>query len=325
MFLPSTITLQSGDSGDFVSELQRRLAAVECFHPDGINGFFDGPTYNGVFAFQTRHGIRADGVAGPETLRRLNGVISGDNSTTSDKKEEEQVAQPTGPSVFQQEMMAAAVTDPIHVPPPEAPRSAAPVMEPVAPPPPPTAPSPAELATTAQQTMLREQMQMQQPPTQPAQPSGPSAAEMLESALSRAAQNHAAQPARSTPPAAPQPPTPAPVLETKPAAPTPPAPQAQPVIQAATPPVQQAQPAATAPEQPRGLMGRAMQYANEMVQKLATHFEAKLPPSVLAEVQKIGHVMARSGMAEAPIPQEPTQARGAEIPSRGQEQGRQRT
>jgi hypothetical protein len=90
MFLPSNITLQFGDSGDFVTELQRRLAVVKCFSEDMVNGFFDGNTVGGVTQFQVMVGLHADGVAGPETLRRLNGVIAGGGSaTTEDNKEEE--------------------------------------------------------------------------------------------------------------------------------------------------------------------------------------------------------------------------------------------
>lgn len=80
MFLPSNITLKLGDSGDFVAELQRRLAARDFLGRDMITSFYDGATVHGVRQFQAAHGIRADGVAGPETLRRLNGF--GDNTAT---------------------------------------------------------------------------------------------------------------------------------------------------------------------------------------------------------------------------------------------------
>ncbi len=82
MFLPSNITLKFGDSGDFVSELQRRLAGVDAYPRDQINGFFNGTTVNGVSAFQTRCGLRADGIAGPETLRRLNTALTGGSSSS---------------------------------------------------------------------------------------------------------------------------------------------------------------------------------------------------------------------------------------------------
>ena len=93
MFLPSNITLQLGDSGDFVAELQRRLANVKAHSENGITGQYDGATVNSVSSFQARNGLRADGIAGPETLRKLNGVISGDtsseSSSSSNNEEEE--------------------------------------------------------------------------------------------------------------------------------------------------------------------------------------------------------------------------------------------
>ena len=88
MFLPSNITLKFGDSGDFVAELQRRLAMALGSNGE-ITGFYDGPTVNTVTQFQGMHGLHADGVAGPETLRRLNGVIAGDSGSTDTKNEEE--------------------------------------------------------------------------------------------------------------------------------------------------------------------------------------------------------------------------------------------
>jgi len=83
MFLPSNITLKLGDSGDFVAELQRRLAAQNFLSGDMISGMYDGATVVGVRQFQGAHGIRADGVAGPETLRRLNG-FTGSTSSSAD-------------------------------------------------------------------------------------------------------------------------------------------------------------------------------------------------------------------------------------------------
>ncbi len=73
MCLPSNITLQFGDSGDYVTELQRRLASYNYLSGDMLTGFFDASTVSAVRSFQTASGIRADGIAGPETLRRLNG------------------------------------------------------------------------------------------------------------------------------------------------------------------------------------------------------------------------------------------------------------
>jgi peptidoglycan hydrolase-like protein with peptidoglycan-binding domain len=81
MFLPSNITLSPGDSGDFVSELQRRLSQAGAFSEDGINGSYDGMTTNAVRRFQSQQGLKSDGIAGPQTLRRLNGVLSGSFSS----------------------------------------------------------------------------------------------------------------------------------------------------------------------------------------------------------------------------------------------------
>lgn len=77
MFLPSNITLSPGDSGEFVQELQRRLSSLGLYPADETHGQYDGTTTRSVSGFQSQQGLRSDGVAGPETLRRLNGVISG--------------------------------------------------------------------------------------------------------------------------------------------------------------------------------------------------------------------------------------------------------
>jgi hypothetical protein len=62
-----------------------------------------------------------------------------------------------------------------------------------------------------------------------------------------------------------------------------------------------------------------MQYANEMVQKLANYFESKLPAPVLDEVKQLGQTMARSGVKEVAIPVGPEPQRGVEV-GRGQQQ-----
>ena len=66
-----------------------------------------------------------------------------------------------------------------------------------------------------------------------------------------------------------------------------------------------------------------MQYANEMIQKLASHFESRLPNQVLQQVREIGLAMANSGVKEVPIPTGPEQQRSVDTPSRGQQQGKQ--
>lgn len=306
MFLPSNITLKFGDSGDFVAELQRRLAAVKCFPEDQVNGSFDSNTVNAVTHFQSREGLHADGVAGPETLRRLNGVIAGDTSGASDKKEEE--AQALSQAAITQDIMQQPV-EPAYDPFAAAPtthspygeeaykqHAAAPAPEPVAAPapPPPAAPAPdAALAAQRAEALATQQQQHLTPPP-------PAAGEMLAGML-----------LNNPPPVQQQPPAQQPVQphpsEFKPAA----------------PPVEPQQAVAAEPQQAQGLMGRARQFASGMMQKLSDYFEAKLPPSVLKEVQSIGVTMAAAGLKEAPIPTGPEMASPA-LPGRGQEQTQQR-
>ena len=93
MFLPNDITLRAGDSGDYVSELQRRLAQRDLLGEGNINGSFDGPTTEAVTQFQSINGLRSDGVAGPATLRLLISIggssDTGDASSSSENAEEE--------------------------------------------------------------------------------------------------------------------------------------------------------------------------------------------------------------------------------------------
>jgi hypothetical protein len=113
MFLPTNITLQFGDTGDFVTELQRRLSGIQLLNEMMINGAFDGNTVNAVKSFQSMHGIRVDGVAGPETLRRLAGVLSGDTgSSTSDTKEEEAKQQLRDINFYGNAMLTPAPVEP---------------------------------------------------------------------------------------------------------------------------------------------------------------------------------------------------------------------
>lgn len=94
MLIP-TITLQPGDSGENVRELQRRLAAVDQLSEDQINGSYDGPTTEAVRSFQGLHGLDVDGIAGPRTIRKLNAVVAGTagNNDSDTRKEEEEVEQ----------------------------------------------------------------------------------------------------------------------------------------------------------------------------------------------------------------------------------------
>lgn len=318
MFLPSNITLKFGDSGDFVAELQRRLAMVKCFSDDQVNGFYDGSTVNGVMQFQGSNGLHADGVAGPETLRRLNGVIAGDTSGGSDDKKEEDTQRAHEADLrnlvmadqhAQQEPLAAWGEPALGAEP-----ALAPAPQPVGLDPAmfaPVAPAAAPLISEADRADIARQQQ--------AGPSAPAIelAQMLVAANAQQIQHDQQQAtlAANTPPPLQQPlAAPAP-LPTQPAINTAPAMAPTPLPMAE--PVQQAAPAVA---EPQGLMQRAGRFANAMVQKLADYFEAKLPPSVLNEVKAAGQVMAAAGMKEAPIPSGPEMGGPSQAPARGPEQ-----
>lgn len=98
MFLPSNITLKLGDSGDFVAELQRRLSQRDFLSPDMITSFYDGATVAAVRGFQQANGIKTDGVAGPETLRRLNGITDTATDSSSGNKNDSEQAGAITPS-----------------------------------------------------------------------------------------------------------------------------------------------------------------------------------------------------------------------------------
>lgn len=281
MFLPSNITLQFGDSGDFVTELQRRLAVVKCFSEDMVNGFFDGNTVGGVTQFQVMVGLHADGVAGPETLRRLNGVIAGSGSaSTEDKKEEEKSlsAQTTAMHVLYGQVdeqpnptMWGVGTQTNEQTPPQAKAAEAAAT-------PSTATSaPQQWQTQTQDTardMARDNLQAQQAQAQMQQ---------QFAVLSQAA------PRVDIP--------------------------AESQERLANEPTRD-----MAQEQPRGILGRITQFANAAIQRLAEYFEKKLPADTLKEVRAIGLTMAATGMKETAIAQGPDLPAPAPTPTRGPEQ-----
>lgn len=310
MFLPSNITLQFGDSGDFVAELQRRLAGIDKHPHDSINGFFDGVTVNSVSSFQSSVGIRADGIAGPETLRRLNGVISGESDTTDDKKEEEEkqhggvdpltrqfqvldnMQQPStffggleatataalgGAAVAAAAEHAASLGDTLTHAAGAIAVSAAPLTL-------------AQDAQAIQQQIQRDnqmQIQAQLAQQQSAAILGtPTAGDVLAQLLQQQAQQSPAQalatPGRDTPASS---------------TPTGPATQQTAALEASQ----------LQPQQSRGVVGRAIAKMDALMQKLAEQFERTLPPSVIDEVKHIGQSMIASGVKEAPV------AAGAEM------------
>ena len=281
MFLPSNITLQFGDSGDFVTELQRRLAMVNAFAEDMVNGFFDGNTVNGVTHFQAMVGLHADGVAGPETLRRLNGMVSS-GGTKSDKKEEEK-----GPSEAQKSVFfgltGEAEQNPAAWQQPEKPEQAQPTV---------AAPAP----QAAAEPPRREEAMPQAPKLQ----ADPTIAAMFFEQAASAQRNEAAA-----------------------------------IREAATNPMVDATMAAEktkttnleavqeAKAEPKGIIAKVTQFASEYLQRLANYFEARLPPSVLSEVQAIGQAMAKTGMRETPVPTGPEMLQTPVTPARGAGQAQQ--
>jgi peptidoglycan hydrolase-like protein with peptidoglycan-binding domain len=343
MFLPSNITLKFGDSGDFVSELQRRLVAVSCFSAEAINGFYDGSTVNGVSQFQSMSGIRADGIAGPETLRRLNGVISGDTSTTDTKKAEEEarlqqenlmrqqiaqqqlyeqqalLAQQQQQQAYAAQMQQHAAAEAQLIAAQQQPTAAVP-------------PAPAYDTQLAPAPMYQPAPQPAnyQPP-QPAPSVGDDVlARMLLGQPSAQPQPQPinyqppqppAQTYAAVPPTAAIPPAP-PAMAVPPTAPLPPVAPVVPVP--AAPAIPENASMTAAPEPQRGMLGRAVQFMSEKMQQLHAYFESKLPNHVLNEVKAIGVVMAQSGVKEASIPTGPEPQRGIEGPQRGQQQGQQR-
>jgi Transglycosylase-like domain/Putative peptidoglycan binding domain len=72
----SANTLRYGMSGTAVKELQRKL------HVRPVSGYFGPKTKAAVKRFQRRHHIRATGVAGPATLRRLGMRVNSAGSDT---------------------------------------------------------------------------------------------------------------------------------------------------------------------------------------------------------------------------------------------------
>jgi hypothetical protein len=348
MFLPTNITLKFGDSGDFVTELQRRLSVISCFNPDAINGFFDGSTVNGVSQFQTQSGIRADGIAGPETLRRLNGAISGDytsgNAADSKAEEEARLRQEQATRLLIEQQMLADQQRQAELERQLAAQAIqAPVAATIAP-----AMLDAQAYAAAPQAYTQPQVYAAQPaPQQPIAPvaQAPSAGDMLaQMLLAQQAAQPAPQPQSYAQPAPPAQPAPV-AYQASPAAPYQPAPH--PAAQAYAPPAaaqtQQAQPyapaaaatpqaygapaepASPAAQQPRGIVGKAMQYANDVVQKIANYIESKLPQHTLNEVKEIGATLARSGVREVPIAGGQSQEQERAVDQgRGQGQGVQR-
>jgi hypothetical protein len=73
--VPDDVTLQRGDKGDEVMQLQEALVALgyDVGEPDGS---FGPATEEAVKTFQADAGLEADGVAGPATLSAINEALA---------------------------------------------------------------------------------------------------------------------------------------------------------------------------------------------------------------------------------------------------------
>ena len=277
MFLPSNITLQFGDSGDFVTELQRRLSVVKCFSEDMINGFYDGNTVGGVTHFQVMVGLHADGVAGPETLRRLNGVIAGGGTASGDGKKEEE----KNPTTTQQHINAVFAPGEQINPAswgfnPQQPAAPVQTASPDLP--------PATLTANTLSQVSAEQAREADRAAAAAQQQQNQAVGLAIAVAARAE---------------------APPLELAAEK------------QAADQPHHTRELAKEQAQAPRGMVGRLTQFANAVVQRLSDYFEKKLPPDVLNEVRQIGTAMAATGMKQTDIPRGAEIPAPAPTPGRG--------
>lgn len=80
-------TLRKGDKGDAVKEMQRLLIAGGCkLEKHGADGDFGNETLEALKAYQTTHGLAADGVCGPLTWKSLKGEKNtSEGQETADK------------------------------------------------------------------------------------------------------------------------------------------------------------------------------------------------------------------------------------------------
>jgi len=88
-----TTTLDLGQSGSEVTELQTYLATDTSIYPSGlVTGYFGQLTKAGVERFQTEQGIVSSGTpattgygrVGPQTMARINSLMAGGNQTSWD-------------------------------------------------------------------------------------------------------------------------------------------------------------------------------------------------------------------------------------------------
>lgn len=75
VFASSGVTLKKGMRGDTVSQLQKDLKA-EGFMSINPTGYFGETTENAVINFQKKYGLLVDGIAGKQTLDKMDSLMS---------------------------------------------------------------------------------------------------------------------------------------------------------------------------------------------------------------------------------------------------------
>ena len=86
----STDELKKGDKGDAVKKLQKRLKELG-YYKSWADGDYGNETYEAVKAFQKKNGLYVDGVAGSQTLKKLNSsnVVSANGTVAGSQDKEE--------------------------------------------------------------------------------------------------------------------------------------------------------------------------------------------------------------------------------------------
>ncbi|WP_084361939.1 peptidoglycan-binding protein [Robertmurraya korlensis] len=77
-------TLRVGSSGAAVTDMQNKLKKVGIYK-GSVHGKYDTSTRNAVIAFQKKYKLKADGIAGPATLSKLDAVIAPTKAATTSK------------------------------------------------------------------------------------------------------------------------------------------------------------------------------------------------------------------------------------------------
>ncbi|MFS0661081.1 glycosyl hydrolase family 18 protein [Niallia alba] len=75
-------TLKSGSKGAAVVDMQNKLKKTKLYIGKA-NGVYDSATKNAVVAFQKKYKLKADGIAGPTTLSKLDNVAAATKSATT--------------------------------------------------------------------------------------------------------------------------------------------------------------------------------------------------------------------------------------------------